>query len=289
MFGYIKPFKPHLRYFEYEIYSSFYCGLCKSLGKQYGQIFRLMLSYDFTFLGLLDNAYNSRCNSVEKKRCIVHPFKKRCCLCCDNNLDYTTAIAVISVYHKICDEIADRGAVTGIFFRLLRTIIKKSYKKAAEKYPVIAQQTEFYMRKQLEVEHNQTVSLDKACDPTAMIMSLMAENISDDEEDRKKLAGFGYHLGRFVYIADAYDDIEKDIKKSNYNPLLLNFSDINQARSFAMDNIRMSLGQLAEYYSKLNIEKHKDILDNVIYLGLPNFHNMNKTEIRKNKNNTIEI
>jgi len=160
MFGYIKPFKPHLRYFEYEIYSSFYCGLCKNLGKQYGQIFRLMLSYDFTFLGLLDNAYNSRCNLVKKKRCIVHPIKKRSCLCCESNLDYTTAAAVISVYHKVCDEIKDSGKITSIFFKLLRLMIKKSYKKAAEKYPVVAQKTEYYMKIQSEIEDSKTVSLD---------------------------------------------------------------------------------------------------------------------------------
>lgn len=284
MFGYIRPFKPHMRNFEYEIYSSFYCGLCKELGKKYGQIFRMTLSYDFAFLGLLYNAYHSKCNTIKKKRCIVHPIKKKNCVCCGENLDYTCATAVISVYHKICDEIADRGVFSSVFFRLLRRFMKKSYRKASEKYPEIAKKTELYMNLQTEIEREKTSSIDRACEPTAQIMANIAENISTDESDRKKLSGFGYHLGRFIYLADAYDDIEKDKKKGNYNPLLLNFDSVSEAKDFAMQNINLSLGQAAEFYSKLNISKFRDILDNVIYLGLPNFNKF------KNKNNqAVEI
>lgn len=284
MFGYIRPFKPHMRNFEYEIYSSFYCGLCKELGKKYGQIFRMTLSYDFAFLGLLYNAYHSKCNTIKKKRCIVHPIKKKNCVCCGENLDYTCATAVISVYHKICDEIADRGVFSSVFFRLLRRFMKKSYRKASEKYPEIAKKTELYMNLQTEIEREKTSSIDRACEPTAQIMANIAKNISTDESDRKKLSGFGYHLGRFIYLADAYDDIEKDKKKGNYNPLLLNFDTVSEAKNFAMQNINLSLGQAAEFYSKLNISKFRDILDNVIYLGLPNFNKF------KNKNNqAVEI
>ncbi|MBE6846187.1 MAG: hypothetical protein E7508_10940 [Ruminococcus sp.] len=289
MFGYIRPFKPHMRHYEYEIYNSFYCGLCKNLGKKYGQIFRLTLSYDFTFLCLLYNAYHSKCNTVRRKRCIVHPIKKKNCLCCTDNLDYASAAAVISVYHKICDEILDKSFIPSMFFRFVRHIMKKSYIKAAAEYPEIASETEYYMKVQADIEKDKCKSVDRACDPTARIMSAIAENISDNEADRKNLAGFGYHLGRFIYLADAYDDIQKDKKHENYNPLLLNFQNISDAKEFAMQNINMSLGQAAEYYSKLNITKFRDILDNVVYLGLPKFRLMNKKELRQNKKKIIEI
>lgn len=279
MFGYIRPFKPHLRNFEYEIYSSFYCGLCKTLGKQYGQVFRMTLSYDFTFLGLLYTAYHSKCNIIKKQRCIMHPFKKRSCVCSCINLDYTSAAAVISVYHKVCDEISDRGLFVSCFFRILRRIMKKSYKKASSKYPELAEKIEANMKMQSEIENEKCRSIDKACNPTALIMAAIAENISENEKDRKKLYGFGYHLGRFVYLADAYDDIEKDKKSGNYNPLLLNFKNISDAKAFAMENINLSLGQAAEFYAQLNILKFRDILDNVVYLGLPNFHKMKKNKI----------
>ncbi len=289
MFGYIRPFKPHMRYYEYEIYNSFYCGLCKNLGKKYGLLFKLMLSYDFAFLGILYNSYNFKCNTIERQRCIIHPFKKRACLCCTNNLDYTSAAAVISVYHKICDEIQDRGAIASLFFRIMRRFMKKSYIRASEKLPSIAEKIEHYMKMQIKIEEEKISSIDLACEPTAQIMAAIAENISDNDNDKKNLSQFAYHLGRFIYIADAYDDIERDQKKGNYNPLLLNFDDISQAKQFALQNINMSLGEAAEYYVKLNLTKFRSITDNIVYLGMPNFRAMNKKEIRKNRKAKVEI
>lgn len=289
MFGYIRPFKPHMRFYEFEIYNSFYCGLCKNLGKKYGQIFRLMLSYDFAFLGILYNSYHSKYNTIEKCRCIVHPFKKKSCICCSNNLDYASAAAVISVYHKVCDEVQDSGFFKSIFFKFLRSIMKNGYRKASERLPKIAEKVENYMNMQMQLEHEKCRSIDQACEPTAKIMASIAENIAENSNDRKNFSGFGYHLGRFIYLADAYDDIEKDLKKGNYNPLILNFENISDAKNFAMQNINMSLSEAARFYIKLNLIKFREITDNIVYLGLPNFYIMNKKEIKKNRKTKFEV
>ena len=53
MFGYIRPNKPELLVKEYDLYKSAYCGLCKRMGKDYGRLSRLALSYDGTFLAML--------------------------------------------------------------------------------------------------------------------------------------------------------------------------------------------------------------------------------------------
>lgn len=289
MFGYIRPFKPYMRFYEFEIYNAFYCGLCKSLGKNYGQIYRLMLSYDFAFLGILHNAVNNTCNKIERQHCIIHPFSKKACICCVNNLDYTAAAAVISIYHKVCDTVNDSNFIVSAFFRMIRSILKTGYKKAKLKYPDLCRGIEFYMSEQSRIENEQCNSIDLACDPTAQIMSLIAQGISENPKDKKYLSGLGYHLGRFVYIADASDDLEKDIKNGNYNPLFLNFKDIKEAKKFAENNINMSTGMIAEFYSKINIPKFKEIIDNIIYLGLPNYKLTHKKERKKLKNNQIDV
>lgn len=289
MFGYIRPFKPYMRFYEFEIYNAFYCGLCKNLGKNYGQLYRLMLSYDFAFLGILHNAVNKTCCQIERQRCIVHPFSKKNCICCLSDLDYTASAAVISIYHKICDTVNDSNFIVSVFFRILRSILKSGYKKAKSKYPDLCGGIEFYMSEQSRIENEQCISIDHACEPTAQIMSLIAQGISENPEDKKHLSGLGYHLGRFTYIADASDDLEKDIKNKNYNPLFLNFSNITEARKFADENINMSVGMIAEFYSKLNISKFKEIIDNIIYLGLPNYKITHKKERKKLKNNKIEV
>ena len=37
------------------------------------------------------------------------------------------------------------------------------------------------------------------------------------EEDLKKI---GFNIGKYIYILDAYEDLEKDEKSNAYNPLL---------------------------------------------------------------------
>ena len=53
MFGYIVVNKPEMKFREFDVYQSYYCGLCKSLKDNYGKRGQMTLSYDMTFLALL--------------------------------------------------------------------------------------------------------------------------------------------------------------------------------------------------------------------------------------------
>ena len=67
MFGYIRPNKPELLVKEYDLYKSAYCGLCKRMGKDYGRLSRLALSYDGTFLARAlkrDDVWQTRQNDA---------------------------------------------------------------------------------------------------------------------------------------------------------------------------------------------------------------------------------
>lgn len=279
VFGYIRPFKPFMRFCEYDVYSAFYCGLCKKMGKGYGQFFRLMLSYDFAFLSMLSGAYSENELTITKQRCIIHPFKKRPCLCDCAELEYASGAAVISVYHKICDSIADSRGLMSVFFKIVRSFAKKGYKKASLQYPSLAEVVEKRMNEQFILEKERCSSVDAACEPTAQIMSYMAEGVSDDEEQKKALAGFGYHLGRFVYIADAFEDMKKDEKKGSYNPFCSN--SVDDPQRYAADSINLTLGMIADYYGKMEVKKFKEIIDNVIFLGLKNFRLGNRKFLKK--------
>lgn len=281
LFGYIRPFKPYMRFSEFQVYNGFYCGLCKNLGKNYGQLYRMMLSYDFAFLGILCCAFNDKPLHFEPQHCIIHPFSKKLCLKDLEVLDFTAAAAVISVYQKLCDSISDTGLIKSIPYRFLRLLAKSGYKRAVKKYPDTAAKIQLEMNRQLKLENDNCTSLDCACEPTAQIMSALAGEIPEDVEQSEVFSGFGYHLGRFVYLADAYDDAEKDLKKNNYNVLLNYSKDINAAKKLADDNINMSLCMIAEYYSKMKIKRFKDIIDNVIFLGLKSFSMPKKQKEQK--------
>ncbi len=289
LFGYIRPFKPYMRFSEYQVYTGFYCGLCKSLGKNYGQLYRMMLSYDFAFLGLLSTSCSDVPLHFEPQHCIIHPIKKKMCLKNIEVLDFTAAAAVISVYQKLCDSISDTGILKSIPFRLIKVLAKSGYTKAVKKYPQIAEKIQLEMNRQFQLESEGCTSLDHACEPTAQIMSAIASYIPNDAQQAKIYGGFGYHLGRFVYLADAYDDAESDLKKNNYNVLLKYETDILQAKNLATDNINMSLCMIAEYYSKMNVKRFKDIIDNVVFLGLKSFSLPKKRKDRKNVNEEIVL
>ena len=277
MFGYIRVFKPHMRFCEFDTYKSVYCGLCKELGKNFGIVSRFTLSYDFTFLAMLDIAINEKEIKISKQRCIAHPFKKTVCAECTNDMSYTANAAVISLYHKLRDDCHDNGLKRKIISKIMLPFIKKYYLKSKAKYPTLVDIVEQQMKRQFEIENNKYASLDLAGEPTALIMSAIAAEISNDIETKKHLSRMGYLLGRYVYFCDALADLKDDYEKGNYNPLVLqgitDINDENQKENIkviATDTINMTLGEIANSYVALDIKKYKPIFDNIIYLGLKN-------------------
>ena len=287
LFGYIRPFKPHLRMCEYDTYKAIYCGLCKELGSNFSFPSRFTLSYDFAFLGLLSFAINENDAKIDLQSCIAHPLKKTPCLVCDGGLTYTAAAAAISVYHKLKDDMMDKGFKKKAMALLILPFVTGAYKKAKKLYPSLALIIEEKMKLQIALEKEHCASIDNAAEPTAQIMSEIAKQLSKDEDQQRVLARFGYLLGRYVYITDALDDVKDDFKKKDYNPLITQNNcqelDMDQIKSFAKDSVFFTLGELANVYALLNIEKFKPILDNIIFIGLRNTFTLvlNEKEILK--------
>ncbi len=278
MFGYVRAFKPYMRVCEFDTYQGVYCGLCKKMGRKFGLVSRLTLSYDFTFLALMNMSLNNLSLTACRQRCIVHPLKKRVCAVCENGLEYPAYAAVILVYHKLRDDLADRGLKHKLRAAAALPFFRRFYKKARIKYPQLADTIEEQMKLQRATEQEKTQSIDKACEPTAAMMAEIACGLCDKEESKPVLKRFGYLLGRYIYICDALDDAKEDYKKGGYNPLLFlcsdGDSDVLSDRDFkalcdyAADSVNFTLGELAEAYVKLDIQMYKPIVDNIIYLGL---------------------
>lgn len=275
MFGYVKPFKPHMRICEFETYKAVYCGLCKILGKSYGLMARMTLSYDFAFLGLMALAINESEAELEPQRCIAHPFRKTPCLKSPDGLDYTAAAASILIYNKFKDDAADKhfwGKIGSLF---MIGITKNAYKKAEKKYPQLAEYIAEQMKQQEKLEKENCKSIDRASEPSSNILAEIASGLSKDEEQKRILRRFGYLLGRYIYIADAFDDLEKDFHSRGFNPLILGDSTVNELnlpliQKKTEDSVNFTLGALADAYVQLDIKKYKPILDNIVYLGLKN-------------------
>ena len=266
MFGYIKTHRPELKVYEDEIYKGIYCSLCKELGKRYGLLSRMFLSYDSTFLALALMALSEDKICFNKKRCPFNPAKK-CHFCKEQSdeLSYAADISVLLLYHKIRDNIKDSTLFSAILYRILLVLIFRSYKKAEKYRPDAAIIINEYMRMQSSVEEKRSRSIDEAAEPTAILLSRIYSANESDSDRRRVRERVGYCLGRWVYMIDAFDDIEKDRKSGNYNPFLLAGQDNYEK---IKGDLLMTAGEIAKAYELLEIKKFGAIIKNVIYDGL---------------------
>lgn len=270
MFGYVKIAKSELKVREYELYKAVYCTLCKKLGKSYGFISRLTLSYDFTFLSLINLSLKEGCDGFEQKRCAFNPLKK--CNYCKNtdDFDMPCAAAMIMLYYKIADNVEDEKGFKKLFYILLKPIFYFAWKKAKKSHPHIEKIVSEYIKNQRVLEMELCDDLDKASHPTAKALSEILELCSNDETEKRILNRLGYCIGRYIYLLDAACDLEEDIAKNRYNVLKKDgITDIKEyAKSRIEPQLFFCINEAARAFELLDIKKYKSILGNIIYLGL---------------------
>ncbi len=266
MFGFVKACKPELKIKEYEVYKAVYCSLCKKLGHSYGILSRFTLSYDFTFLALLNMSLRDGCDSFVQKRCAFNPLKK-CNYCKDDTaIDMPAAAAMIMLYYKILDNIDDERGIKKIGYYFLKPIFSSAHKKAAKGYPQIEIAVSEYIKEQNTLEKAGCTSIDEAADPTAKVMQKILALCSDDESQKRVLSRLGYCMGRYIYLLDAAVDLPDDIKKGSYN-VLKNVDD-KDIKNRVTQQLYFCVNESSKAFELLDVKKYKHILGNIIYLGL---------------------
>ena len=266
MFGYVRVDKPELKVKEYEMYKAVYCSLCKSLGKHYGILSRFTLSYDFTFLALLNMSLKDGCNKIEQKRCAFNPLKK-CNYCkADDDLEMPCAAAMIMTYYKLLDNIDDEKGIKKIGYLCLKPILKSANKKAALKYPQIEKIVSDYIKEQATLEKADCKEFDRIAHPTAKALAKILMLCSEDNSQKRVLERIGYCLGRYIYLMDAFCDFQSDIKTGSYN--VLKNKQKEEIDDFVKSQIYFSINEASKAFELLDIKKYKSILGNIIYLGL---------------------
>ena len=278
MFGYVRIAKGELRVWEYETYKTVYCSLCRRLGKTYGVFARLTLSYDFTFLAVLALSLKDGCLEFEKKRCAFNPLKK--CQYCkrgDEELELASAAATVMVYYKLLDNIEDSKGIKKIGYKMLLPFFKSKNKKAAKLYPEIESVVENYIAAQVSLEKENCRDLDRLSEPTSSALGKIFEMCSDEDEQKRVLYQLGYCIGKWIYLVDLADDIERDIAGGLFNPLKADIPENTAPIQYAKDRLEPLLNscicnaQLS--FELLDIKKYKGIIENILYLGLSSVQN----------------
>lgn len=286
MFGYVKTDMPYLYVKDMTLYRSMYCGLCKSIGKTCGTKGRFLLNYDLTFLSVLAHNLSGKDVKIEKQRCIIHHVIKRPIAVPDELTDRIAALNVILAHHKLSDDVIDDGKG-----RIGRAFFKSAYKRAKKQEPILDEIVKKRYADLLAYEKTNGSSIDIAADPFGnMVKDVMQELLGD--KFTEAVGEISYNLGKWIYLIDALDDFDKDIKKNNYNVFVNNYADVKSKEQLLKEKQQeliyvfgLVLGNIAENSRKLEYKFNHDLTDNVFIRGL-NVQTKTVMENEKCKNTT---
>ncbi len=268
MFGYVRPCMAELRVWESEYFRAVYCGLCRTLSKRYGFLSRNLLQYDFVFLALLLDEHQM---CPKRKRCPVHPLKGCRMSERDAALGAAADATVLMAYYKLVDAVRDGGFLKSLISRALILWLRPKFKKAAKRLPETDEAAWRELSRLVELERAREASLDAPADTFARILSAMAETAR--EEDRRRIGNLLYHVGRWIYIVDAADDLPEDFKTGDYNPIVerycLNKGEIPPGiRDELQKTLAFSRSSALLALRLLDDNKNRGVLENILILGL---------------------
>ena len=144
-----------------------------------------------------------------------------------------------------------------------------------EKIPEIDEFVQKSMAEQANLEKISTENIDLACEPTANSLAFIFKSMADDVVNQRILERLGYFLGKFVYLADAFDDLFDDKISDGYNPYILsnNGNINNEIIGEIKGTLYMLIAEAIKAYELLDLKCNKAILDNIFYLGLKSVTN----------------
>ena len=270
MFGFIRPLRGELKVCEWERFQSVYCGLCHSIRKRYGLLQTALLSYDCTYLALVLDAIQPECATC-RRRCIMHPIRRRSCASETPGIRHAAAVSVILNWHKLQDTIDDERGWRRLGARVLRLLLYRGYRKARRDNPEFDRAAAEQLQRLDAIQRERTASLDIPADTFANL--LRAAVPQERTEDGRILGELFYHTGRWIYLIDACDDLAEDFAAGNYNPVRLRYQltkpDLSPHRETLNHTLLQSLAASYHAYILLKIQKDSGILENILCQGLP--------------------
>lgn len=261
MFGYIIINKGDMKFKEFDIYRSYYCGLCRALKERYGVLGQISLTYDMTFLVmLLSSLYEPEIVTGQTK-CIAHPFEKHFTRRSEFS-DYAADMNVLFTYYKCMDDWTDDKKVIKLAYGKL---MKGAYHKIGSAYDRKVRKMDGLMRELSAQEKKNCEDIDKMAGLFGEIMGEILAVREDEWADNLRL--LGNYLGKYIYLLDAYEDIEEDIGNNRYNPFKKKYEDPDFDEE-VKTILTMMMAGCCQEFEKLPIIDDIEILRNILYSGV---------------------
>ncbi len=274
MFGYVTVNKKELKIKDWERYHAYYCGLCHSLKEVAGTKARMTVSYDMTFLAiLLDDLYDFE-KQEGMRRCITHPARKHEFVMSEASL-YAAKMNLLLCYDNLLDDWKDDKNPAALASAML---VRKARERIATEYPRQTRAVEQYIEKLHICEKQNNPNLDVAAGLTGEMLGELF--CMKEDEWREELYQTGFYLGKFIYLMDAFEDMEKDEKRGSYNPFLLCRGEIRNC-DLAEESLNMMAAKAAESFERLPLVENVETLRNILYAGIWGKYEMIKAKREK--------
>lgn len=306
MFGYVAVNQPELKMKDYSRYKEYYCGVCHALRETYGMPAQISLTYDAAFVAILLSALYEPETKRSACRCVVHPVGKKNYLS-SSAIEYAADMNLVLGYYKCLDDWEDdrnfiRLSYSGMIRSNVKRIKQKYGKRVAQIRDKIKELAAWEAKMQSRLGDTKEPAGDNRNgsgaenidvpagifgDIMRVIFSVKPQELHCGHSDgagkesaeecpaycedwSKELGDFGYQLGKFIYILDAYDDVGEDIKRGRYNPFTEKYQSMEKEafQSWVGQLLMMIAADMAKVYEKMPIVEEVGILRNIIYSGI---------------------
>lgn len=260
MFGYVTGNWKELSPEQKDRYGAVYCGICRRLLAQSGNLSRLGLSYDMAFLALLLMSLYEPEETSGKDGCALHPLKARHWV--DNeSIRYSADMNVLLGYYNCLDDWQDEKKLSA---KLMASFYEKSLPGIADTYPRQTEAVRSCLARLSALEKEGCANPDE---PAGAFGELMGEILVYREDLwAPTLRKMGEGLGRFIYLMDAVMDYDRDKRKHEYNPLLS--MGIPRDPERWEEYLVLAMAGATAEFEKLPLVQDKALLDNILYSGV---------------------
>lgn len=270
MFGYVRPSAARLTEEDRARFGGAYCGLCRTLGERYGLAARMILNYDFTFLAVLLWPESAPAGLL-RRGCAAHPLAGRDYFPGNPALELAADESVILAWWQAQDALSDPGGGRAKY-RAASLALKSAYRLARERRPAFDGTVREQLARLRELEEQRCPSLDRPADAFAQLLAAAAGE-AEDPVKRRVLGQLLYHLGRWIYLVDAADDLAEDFASGSYNPLIHRFSLergelTEEARESLVISLDHSIRLMAAAYELWDFGAWSGVIRATVYEGL---------------------
>ncbi|MCK5129420.1 MAG: hypothetical protein KAQ68_06195 [Clostridiales bacterium] len=272
MFGYLIPYKNELKVRELNDWQAAYCGVCHAIARNNGQMPRFALQNDMAGLALMLIDLSGDTFISRKRACPTHLINRKQSLETNTALTYCGDVTTLLAHHKLNDMWQDEKKLYAPIGNLL---ILRGYRKAKKRNPLLSKKLKDILDELYIIEQDKEVSFDIPAALSGDLLWEIAQSSKDiNEKDKLALSDMMKNLGIWIYLADAMEDMESDIKKGCFNPLVQNGTPSEKRISQAQEVMTFALSRAQLAYNLLKLEKSAPIMDNIIRYSLPSKQNL---------------